>query len=114
MGQRRDLKGILKNKLNLMEVKIQHKKIGVCVSHSVMSDSLQSHGPEPARFLCPRNSSGKNTGVDCHSLLQGIFSTQGLNLGLLYCRQILYHLSHQGSPEQGVLCKSMCIEDKRD
>ena len=30
-----------------------------------------------------------------HSLLQGIFSTQGLNLGLLHCRQILYYLSHQ-------------------
>ena len=34
----------------------------------------------------------------CHSLLQGIFLTQGSNLGLLNCRQILYHLSHQGSP----------------
>ena len=33
-----------------------------------------------------------------HSLLQRIFLTQGLNLGLLPCRQILYHLSHQGSP----------------
>ena len=33
-----------------------------------------------------------------HSLLQGIFLTQGSNLGLLHCRQILYHLSHQGSP----------------
>ena len=33
-----------------------------------------------------------------HSLLQGIFSTQGSNLGLLHCRQILYHLSHQGNP----------------
>ena len=42
--------------------------------------------------------SGKNTGVDCHFLLQGIFLTQGLNLGLLHCRQTLYHLSHQGSP----------------
>ena len=30
----------------------------------------------------------------CHSLLQGIFQTQGSNLGLLHCRQILYHLSH--------------------
>ena len=39
---------------------------------------------------------GKNTGVGCHSLLQGIFLTQGLNLGLLHCRQTLYHLSHQG------------------
>ena len=36
--------------------------------------------------------------MDCHSLLQGIILTQGLNLGLLHCRQILYHLSHQGSP----------------
>ena len=33
-----------------------------------------------------------------HSLLQGIFLTQGLNPGFLHCRQILYHLSHQGSP----------------
>ena len=36
--------------------------------------------------------------VACHSLLQGIFLTQGLNLGLLHCKQILYHLSHQRSP----------------
>ena len=33
-----------------------------------------------------------------HSLLQGVFLTQGLNLGPLYCRQILYHLNYQGSP----------------
>ena len=52
----------------------------------------------PARLLCPWNSSGKNTGVGSHSLLQGIFPTQGSNLGLLHCRHILYHLSHQGSP----------------
>ena len=39
----------------------------------------------------------KNSGVGCYSLLQGIFPTQGSNLGLLHCRQILYHLSHQGS-----------------
>ena len=44
------------------------------------------------------NSLGKNTGVSSHFLLQGIFLTQGLNPGLLHCRQILYHLSHQGSP----------------
>ena len=37
------------------------------------------------------DSPGKNTGMGCHSLLQGIFPTQGLNLGLLHCRQILYH-----------------------
>ena len=39
----------------------------------------------------------KNTGVGSHSLLQGILPTQGSNLGLLHYRQILYHLSHQGS-----------------
>ena len=44
------------------------------------------------------DSPGKNTGVGYHALLQGIFPTQGLNPGLPYCRQILYHLSHQGSP----------------
>ena len=52
---------------------------------------------DPTRLLCPWNSPGKNIGVICHSLLQQIFLTQGLNLGLLHCRQILYHLSHQGS-----------------
>ena len=51
-------------------------------------------------FATPRPwiSPGKNTGVGSHSLLQGIFLTQGSNLGLLHCRQILYRLSHQGSP----------------
>ena len=43
-------------------------------------------------------SSGKNTGVGFHALLQGIFPTQGSNLGLLHCSQILYYVSHQGSP----------------
>ena len=57
------------------------------VSSSVMSDSLWPHGLQPTRFFCPWNSPGKNTGVGCHGLLQGIFLTQGLNLGLLHCRQ---------------------------
>ena len=42
------------------------------------------------------DSPGKNTGVGCHALLQGIFPTQGLNSALPYCRWILYWLSHQG------------------
>ena len=63
-----------------------------------MSDSLRPYGLQPCRLLCPGNSPGKNTGVGSHSLLQGIFLTQGSNLNLLPCRQILYHLSHQGSP----------------
>ena len=45
------------------------------------------------------DSPDKNTRMGCHSLLQGIFPTQGLNPGLRHCRQILYHLSHQGNPK---------------
>ena len=44
------------------------------------------------------NSSGQNSGVGSPSLLQGIFPTQESNPGLPHCRQILYQLSHQGSP----------------
>ena len=47
------------------------------------------------RLLCPWDSPGKETGVLSHSLLQGIFPTQGLNLGLLHCRQFLNHRSHR-------------------
>ena len=39
------------------------------------------------------DSPGKNTGVGCHALFQGIFPTQVSNPGLLHCRQILYQLS---------------------
>ena len=71
----------------------------VCMlSHSVVSDSLRSHGLSPARALCSWDFPGKSTGVGCHFLLRGTFPTLGLNLGLLHCRQILYHLSHQGRP----------------
>ena len=62
-------------------------------SRSVMSDSLG-----PPWLLRPWDFPGKSTGVGCHFLLQGIFPTQGLNPGLLHCRQTLYPLSHQGSP----------------
>ena len=59
-------------------------------SHSVVSDSLWSHG-----LYSPWNSPGQNPGVGCLSLLQGIFPTQGSNPGLPHCRRILYRLSHQ-------------------
>ena len=51
---------------------------------------LRPHGLQPARLLCPWDFLGKNTGVDCHFLLQGIFITQSLNLRLLHCQWILY------------------------
>ena len=44
------------------------------------------------------DSPGKNTGVGCRALLQGVFPNQGWNPGLLHCRRILYRQSHQGSP----------------
>ena len=44
------------------------------------------------------NSPGKNTGVGCHALLQGIFSTHPWNSNLLHCRRILYPMRHLGSP----------------
>ena len=59
---------------------------------------------------CPCDSPG-NTGVGCHSLPQGIFPTQGSKLGLLYCRQILYHLSHhQQREEDWKIIKDMDIK----
>ena len=62
-------------------------------SHSVMSDSLWPHG-----LYSPWNSPGQNTGVGSLSLLRGIFPTQRSNPGLPNFRQILYQLSHKGSP----------------
>ena len=42
-------------------------------SHLVVSDSSRPHGLQPTMLLCPWDSPGKNTGVGCHFLLQGIF-----------------------------------------
>ena len=58
------------------------------VSHSVVYDALKPMDCSPPGFSVHGNSPGKNTGVGCHSLLQGIFLIQGSNLGLLHCRQI--------------------------
>ena len=58
---------------------------------SVMSDSLQPYGLQPARLLCPWDSPGKNTGVGCHFLLQGIFLTQEQNRVSCIGRWILCH-----------------------
>ena len=66
-------------------------------SRSVVSNSLWPHGLKPTGLLHPWDFPGKNTVVGCHFLLQGNFPTQGLNPGLLHCRQTLYRLSHEGS-----------------
>ena len=56
---------------------------------------------KPTRLLCPTESPDRNTGMGCYSFLQGIFPTQGSNLGLLHCRQTLYYLSHREAPREG-------------
>ena len=86
-----------------------HGKVKVKMSVTQSFPTLRPHGLQHIRLLCPWNSSGKNTGVGSHSLLQGIFLTQGSNLVLLHCRQILYYLSHQGNIykyllDKGILC----------
>ena len=68
----------------------------ICV---LMSNSLRPHGLYPTRFLCPWDSPSKNTGVDCHFLLHGIFPAQRLNLHLLcllYWQADSLPLSHHG------------------
>ena len=67
-----------------------------------VSPSASSDSENPWTGACQAplsmNFPGKNTGVGSHSLLQGIFPTKGLNLGLPHWRQIYRHLSYQGSP----------------
>ena len=64
---------------------INHQDVCVCaLSHSVVSDSLWSHGLYPARLLYPWDFPGRNTGLGCHFLLQRRFLTQGSNLDLLH------------------------------
>ena len=64
-------------------------------SCSVVSNSLRFCG-----LYSPWNPPGQNTGVGSLSLLQRIFPTQESNRGPLHCRQILYQLSHEGSPHK--------------
>ena len=71
--------------------------VSVQFSCSVVSDCHPMDSSPPGTSV-HGDSPGKNTGVDCHSLLQGIFPTQGLNPGPPHCRRILYHLSHKGNP----------------
>ena len=70
-----------------------------------MSDSLRSHGLWCTRLLCTWDFPGKNTGVGCHFLLQGIFMTQGLGPNLLHWQVDSWPLSHQ---ENHVYIRSEC------
>ena len=68
----------------------------VALSRSVVSNSLRPHDCCPPGSSVHGDSPGKNTGVGSPSLFQGIFPTQGSNPDIPHCKQILYHLSHQG------------------
>ena len=81
----------------LYSLRIRGKKVKVLVAHSCLT-LCNPMDYKPARLLCSRAFPGKNTGVDSHSLLLSIFLIKGSNLCLLYHRQILYRLSHPGSP----------------
>ena len=85
-------------------------KSEVAQSYPTLWDSMDCSLPGSEEPLSPWNSPGKSTGVGCHFLLQGIFPTQGLNLGLPHCRQTLYRLSHQGSLWQR---RQKCTMEKR-
>ena len=71
------------SKKNILSQSLLCQKWLVLCVCSVMSNFLWPHGIQPARLLCPWDSPGKDTGVDCHFLLQGIFLTQGLSTGPL-------------------------------
>ena len=90
-----------------LKVKGHHIQLHMCVC-SVISDSLQPHGLQPTRLLCPWDFPSKNTIVGCHFLLQGIFPAQGLNLcllGRLHWQTDSLPLSHLGSPSlSGLRC----------
>ena len=79
--------------------------------------TLGPHGPQPARNsvqgFCPWDSSGKNTGVNCHAFLQGVFPTRGSNLRPYYvsciARWALYNQHYRGSPMGHALQLYSCV-----
>ena len=88
------------------------KIMRVCRVASVVSASLWPCGLQPTRLLCPWDSPGKNTGVGCHALLQGIFPSQGSNLWilcLLHCRWITTE-SPEKPQEDNILSYKLIIE----
>ena len=72
-------------------------RVSVC-SVTQLCPTLATPGTVACQIPLPMGFSGKNAGVGSHLLLEGIFQTQESNPGLLFCRQILYQLSHHGSP----------------
>ena len=76
-----------------------HLKVELCLDVQSCLTLCNSMDCSPLGSSVHGDSTGRNTGMGCHALLRGVFSTQGSNPGLPYCGQILYHPSHQGSPK---------------
>ena len=83
--------------LNMLELRILLVRV-LCLVAQLCPTLCDPMDCSPPGSSVHGNSPGKNTGVGCLALLQEIFPTQGLNSGLSHCKQILYHLSRQGSP----------------
>ena len=77
-------------------------KFCCCCLVNKLYPTLQPHGLESTKLLCPWDFPGKNTGVGCHFLLQGLFLTQGSNPRLLQMSSV--PLSHQGSVNGSLPC----------
>ena len=82
------------------------------LSSSVYPTLCDSMDCSPPSSSIPDDSPDKNTRVGCHALLQGIFPTLVLNPVLPHCRQILYHLIHQGSPSVSYSCSNSTFLDR--
>ena len=90
-----------------------YMKVKVLVAQSCLT-FREPHGLQLTRLLCPWNSSGKNIAMVSHFLLQGIFLIQGLNPGLLHCRQFLYQLNQKGSYQESLSIREMQIKTTVD
>ena len=102
-----DLKLFLTFQGSISEV----NKYFFCCCYCLVAQScltLQSHGLQSTRLLCPWDFPGKNAGVGCHFLLQGIFPTPGSNLHLLLWQADSLLLSHLGSPKP-ITLPTFCI-----
>ena len=80
----------------------------MCAKSLQLCITLWPYGLYPGRLLCPWDFPGKDTGVGCHALLQGIFPTQGLNQHRLRCQADSLPLSHLGS-----FMKKVCQVNER-
>ena len=76
--------------------------VHMCMLDTQSCLTLQPHGLEPVSLLCSWDFPGKNTGGGCHFLLQGIFLTQGLSLGLLCLPQ--FYMRSQNEMHQINIC----------